>query len=306
MFSVRTAEAEEKKLVYGIFEKSDETFYSPVNMKLGRCQNTYKIYKPEEINNLLSKVEEDVKSQTWSGTNRSREGYIIVRFLVRQNGNLILAEEGPPGGSIPAHVQLSVDPEEFKSITNQDFLKYYSTKFRCLAAGNAFFNKNHELCQINQKTGDYQLPFISLQFGIQAFLANPNIKIADELIVTESCEDTHYVLKTKEYLPKLTPASEKSFINKKNPVNDFKSSTHLNTQHKLENNSQDSKKLILNKVISPSQHTFFSANAGDLFISFLREIGKAFIGLLIPMPLTLWDLSQAEKRENNNNNNYRP
>jgi hypothetical protein len=301
MSSART----EEKLTFGIFEKSESISYQPGYMNI-RGLNTYVMYKPEGIDILLNNVEKDIKNSSSNGKNVSRDGYIIVRFLVRQNGDLVLGEEGDPSGSIPAHAQLSIDPGLFNFEKPENFSEFFNNgKFNCIAAGNAFFNKDHELCQINQKSGDYRLPFVSLQFGINAFFSNPHIKFADELTVMDTRSHARFQLKTKEYLPIVTLDSKKEkslTINDKVNGSDYKHSSDLSPEKMIRKDAlKDSKQLAFDKTISSSQtHGFFSHNIFDSILNYLNEIAKSMIGLLIPMPLTLWELSQADKQESYN------
>jgi len=205
---------EEKDLVYGIFKKSNEAYYSiceKYDIPLS-SMNEYKIYKAEEIENLLTK-EEDLKNpKNENNSIIDKNGNIVVRFLIRKDKSLVFAEEGPPRGSIPSHSQMAADPGVFDygNHTIQEFEIFYNKVALCISAGNAFFNKKHELCKINNQSGDYKPPFESLQFAIKYLFSTSQIKFADQLIICDIFAPEPYILETRKYLSETPKKSQSS------------------------------------------------------------------------------------------------
>jgi hypothetical protein len=125
--------------------------------------------------------------------------YKVLRFLLRSDGTLVFAHEGTPGGTTPAHYQMSsASPDDAQ----------------CIAAGNAYFDrKTNRCCIINHKSGDFRPPFRSLWFALNAF-AIANVSMSEQIKLQQldmsgSCEKEYLIEKKDIMINRLPPLIDK-------------------------------------------------------------------------------------------------
>lgn len=83
--------------------------------------------------------------------------YKVLRFLVKLDGELVFGAEGAP---IPGEKRVEHIPVHYQ-MADMGF------EAKCLTAGNAYFDKNNQLCIIDHKSGDFHPGFDTLQFAIK-------------------------------------------------------------------------------------------------------------------------------------------
>lgn len=151
---------EPTNLLFGIFDpETTPTRLRPKpDHRLDRLENHPERYSVCTLFSLLDKAEVD-----------EERNLIAVRFLLTDAHQLIFGLEGVPGGETPAHFQLS------------NLVRYEAS---CITAGDAFFDKNHRLCRINHKSGDFRPSFHSLQFVLPLLLTE-KIDLAEVLMIEE-------------------------------------------------------------------------------------------------------------------------
>ncbi|WP_298627659.1 hypothetical protein [uncultured Legionella sp.] len=85
--------------------------------------------------------------------------YKVLRFLLKTNGELVFAHEGPPGDVVPSHWQMTGEENSLFA--------------ECYTAGNALFSIEDDLLQIiNHKSGDFRPEFDSLLFLLPELIKN--------------------------------------------------------------------------------------------------------------------------------------
>lgn len=146
---------------YGIFTAFEEPIvYSPVSAR--RAINNHPlIVKADQLDSLLSR------------TDSNKQGYKILRFLLRTNGELVFAAEGTPGEHIPTHYQMA----------DSDFYRA-----ACLTAGNVYFGQDTQLKIIDHKSGDFKPPFHTLQFALPAFAETQLLTTTKVITINELTE----------------------------------------------------------------------------------------------------------------------
>lgn len=105
-------------------------------------------YVIHTMNTLAELLGEERKS--------NNEKIIIIRWVLTPEGELLLAKEGAPTSTIPAHFAMT-------GLSHDSAV--------CKASGNAGFDKEGNLVFLSHKSGDFQPSWDSLQFGLFAFLA---------------------------------------------------------------------------------------------------------------------------------------
>jgi len=96
-----------------------------------------------------------------------------IRYIVKTNGNMLFAQEGRPGRSIPAHRQMSWD---------------------CLAAGNIFFNDDFtEIIAINNQSGDFKPQPHSIIWPLKILLTSPLAFSQDFTLRIYNADQVHYM-----------------------------------------------------------------------------------------------------------------
>ncbi len=150
--------------VFGLFNPISADSVLPLVGSLRRRPLDNLIFKVEDISQLLNS--KDCIKEMLGGSECK-----VLRFMVRTNGDIVFAPEGPADNVVPAHTHMISDD-------NDDF-RY------CLAAGNIYFDSQDRVCQINNKSGDYKPPFDTLQFVIPA-LIRANVPTNESLTITDA------------------------------------------------------------------------------------------------------------------------
>lgn len=107
-----------------------------------------------------------------------------IRYVLLPNSfQLLLGAEGIADSKIPAHFQLTGEPKP---------------QAKCIAAGNLFLDDKQKIIKINNKSGDYQLPFSTIQWVLLTLLAyNEGQLLADEITVEDARNPKKHFINTK-------------------------------------------------------------------------------------------------------------
>lgn len=134
-----------------------------VKRKLSVMLNGVEDEKPRfslnQIQELFDTIENSSSEEDFMTSAGVR--YLMVRFLIQTNEQILLARAGAPDSKIPVHQEMSN---------------------RCLSAGYLFFNQN-QLVGIDHFSRDFDATAKTLVFALRALLNAPELVLAPNLFL---------------------------------------------------------------------------------------------------------------------------
>ncbi|GGI89427.1 hypothetical protein [Legionella impletisoli] len=152
--------------LFGELGQTPEVIHTKPGSRALRKDVTLQIYPLAQLHELLTVLK--------GKTQDDDEDDYKIRYLLDTKFNLWFGLEGFPGSEVPAHYQMTGEKRE---------------EATCFAAGNIQFSRDFTTIEaINNKSGDFQPPFQSIQWALAVLIHNlelssTTIRLADELCI---------------------------------------------------------------------------------------------------------------------------